>query len=312
MKINFEKEAAFLKQAADKVGKAGNKAAIAVKDGVQAISDKAQEASATMQEKSYEERLKKYNPLFPNQYKDADFNIPNLIRIVDDAVRKNIDVCEGAIGWCSKEKGVEVLHLYDEAIAFSELKFLPAATCDTVYYVDPFDRNRYISLESFFDTIQQSKLAELQHIAFSLGAKGYCVEMAENSKEFSSAKKSGAIKGIKGVNAQGSRELTVSTEKASNALARAEWSNSRKPVRPNLLWYANDDNVRNLIAMCCSENRMEMTSYTIELRSSSSATMSTSTAAKIDAAAGKMGVSSNFGATCANEYNKTMLFRLEF
>ena len=42
----------------------------------------------------------------------------------------------------AKEKGVEVLHLYDEAIAFSELKFLPAATCDTVYYVDLNDKQK--------------------------------------------------------------------------------------------------------------------------------------------------------------------------
>ncbi|MGM9619515.1 MAG: hypothetical protein ACI3W8_06765 [Oscillospiraceae bacterium] len=98
MKIDLQKSADSFKNAANAVGQAGRKAAAVVKDGVQVISDKAQEASASIQAKTLEDRVKKFNPIFPDQYRGADFNIPNLIQIVDDAVRKGIDVCEGAIG----------------------------------------------------------------------------------------------------------------------------------------------------------------------------------------------------------------------
>ena len=141
MAIDFKKGAGILKNAAGKVSEAGKKAVGAVQTGMQTMSDKAQQ-------QAYEERMKKYAPLFPDQYRNADFNIPNMIHIVDDAVRKGIDVCEGSIGWLSQEKGVEVFHLYDEAIGFSGLQFLPAAICDSVYYVDPFNRNCYISIDS--------------------------------------------------------------------------------------------------------------------------------------------------------------------
>lgn len=36
--------------------------------------------------------------------------------IVDDAVRRDIDVCEGSIGWLGKENDIEILYLYDTAI----------------------------------------------------------------------------------------------------------------------------------------------------------------------------------------------------
>ena len=65
------------------------------------------ESAKTISEKtkkdSYLRRLKKYNPLFLEQYKSEDYHIPNMIMIVDDAVRRGIDVCEGAIGWTNKE-----------------------------------------------------------------------------------------------------------------------------------------------------------------------------------------------------------------
>ena len=33
-------------------------------------------------------KLKKLNPIFPDKYKSKEFNLPNMIMIVDDAVRR--------------------------------------------------------------------------------------------------------------------------------------------------------------------------------------------------------------------------------
>jgi hypothetical protein len=277
-----------------------------VQTGIQTVSNNAQQ-------QAYEERMKKYAPLFPDQYRNADFNIPNLIHIVDDAIRKGIDVCEGAIGWLSQEKGVEVLNLYDEAITFSGLKFLPAAICDSVYYVDPFDRNCYISIDSYFSYIQQSKLAELQHIAFSLGVKHYWVEMVEMTTENKQTKSTSALKKIKGANAGVEAETNTSTVGQSKSLAEGSFTGARKPVRPMLCWYANDNNVKNLINMRCSDGADNaITTYTIELINSNAAMMSTSAAANIDMVAGKMGASCGFHAQSVREHNRKMIFKLEF
>ena len=51
--------------------------------------------------------MKQYNPLFPEEYFSDTFFVPNIIRIVDDAVRRDIDVCQGAIGWRENKKGTE-------------------------------------------------------------------------------------------------------------------------------------------------------------------------------------------------------------
>ncbi|MGM9619514.1 MAG: hypothetical protein ACI3W8_06760 [Oscillospiraceae bacterium] len=206
-----------------------------------------------------------------------------------------------------------MLHLYDEAIAFSGLHFLPAATCDAIYYVDPYDRNRYISLDCYFSTIQEAQLAELQHIAFSLGAKKYEVELAEVSK------KKSTFKGDIQLNAAGHGdghavvERDKSTETKNSSLAKATFASGRKPSRPYLLWYAHDNNIKNLIDMRCSEeNGSKMPTYEIRLNSSSVAVISTRTAAEIDAAAGKLGMKSNFSTQCATEHSKVMYLKLEF
>lgn len=78
-------------------------------------------------------KIKKYNPLFPETYMSEAFNLPNMIQIVDDAVRHGIDVCEGAIGWLNSESGMEVLHLYDEAVEMSRIQFVPNVECNAIY-----------------------------------------------------------------------------------------------------------------------------------------------------------------------------------
>lgn len=67
------------------------KKAIGVQNSVKDIMNKTKSDN-------YLRRLKKYNPLFLEQYQNEGFNIPNMIMIVDDAIRRDIDVCEGAIG----------------------------------------------------------------------------------------------------------------------------------------------------------------------------------------------------------------------
>lgn len=285
-------------------------AAKAAKDGIQIISDTAQKAAAKAREKQVEDRFKKYNPVFPNEYLGADFNIPNVIRIVDDAVRRGIDVCEGAMGWRSNEQGIEMFHLYDEAIALSNLHFLPAATCDTIYCVDPYNRNRYFSIDSYFAQIQKAQLAELEHIAFALGAKYYQVEM----KEEESKKKTRRTKGNINVAHYGSADVDMvqSDERSAKreALASVKFSSGRKPSRPTLCWFAHDDQIMNLINMRCSGST-GFERY-LEIRTSSAAAISTNAVAKVNAAAKSMKINCTFNVKDQNKCNSTVIYKVVF
>lgn len=304
---------------ADKVGDALGKVADV---GVGAAKI-AKSGAVGLVKKAVEERekslRKKLNPVFLEQYQMQGFNTPNMIMIVDDAVRKDIAYCEGAIGWRSTVKGMEVFHLYDEDIQTSQLTFIPTATCDTVYYVDPNDRNRYINLELYFDTMQESKLAELQHIAFSLGAKRYSVEMFDSHKKSESGKHSATALVNKAggkVDASEEQSFSQSSQSKKKSLANASFSGERKPTHPNLRWFIHDDNIRNLIAMRLQEDGSStITSYSIELKGSRFSSMSATTAAKIDAAVGKLasGKSSlNLQKKANEEINHSMVYRIEF
>ena len=109
MKINIDtkKGKETFTKVLQKTSDAGKKAVSDIQQGAKELSEKAKNDS-------YFRRVKKYNPLFPETYQSETFNIPNMIMIRDDAERRGIDVCEGAIGWLDNANGMEVLYLYDE------------------------------------------------------------------------------------------------------------------------------------------------------------------------------------------------------
>ena len=202
-KLDTQKSAEMLSGFLQKTSDLGKKAVSDVKESAQSLSEKtndlskkaladiqkgAQDLSEKNKQESYLRRLKKYNPLFPDVYQGPDFNCPNLIIIVDDAVRRGIDVCEGSIGWLETKGGTEVLCLYDEAVAFSGLQFVPAPTCDSLFYVDQFSRNRFVRVDCVFNKAHEERLAELKHVAHSLGAKRCTIEITESIRETSLSK----------------------------------------------------------------------------------------------------------------------------
>lgn len=68
-------------------------------------------------------------------------------------------------------------------------RFIPTATCDAVYYVDSFDRNNFINVNNLFERAHEERMAELEHIAYSLGAKRCSIELSEASSESGVKKK---------------------------------------------------------------------------------------------------------------------------
>lgn len=313
MAIDFRKGSDFLKSAAGKVGEASKNVANVAKDGVQSLTDKAQELSAQAKVKQVEELLRKFPPVSREEFAKRNFAMPQLIQIVDNTLKQEIAQYKGALGWSGKEDSVDVLHLYYASVTDSQIRFLPSATCDAVYCAHPFDKRCYIRLDNYFSYIQQAKLAELQHIAFSLGVKHYWVELVETTNQSDSLNTAVSLSGLKVAKGNAERATQSSTYSQSKSLAEMSFSESRDPQPPELHYFAQDENVKELVEMRCSADKKSMlTSYTIELSNSSSAAMSATTAAKISIAANKMGAGSSFQAQSAREQNSKMIFKMEF
>lgn len=297
-------------QKASVIGKdIGKKVADGVQTGTKTLVESAQSTS-------YSWRMKKYNPVFLKQYRCKDFTYPNMIAIVSDIDRRTVDVCEGAIGWMDSENGVEVLCLYDEFIPKSGIEFIPSAVRGDIYYVDRFQPKRYIRVDCVFSKAHEEKLAELEYIAYSLGAKSCSVEIVEMSSELeSSQKKLGAKLNLtKGSTAEGieNSNSRKSTSKMSGKTT-SYFEGSNQPKIPNLKWFAHDDSIRRLIEMRCDQEHT-IKSKVLELEGASSATMSQSTARSVDLAIAKIGgkVNMRMEHKAAEEHYSKLIYSVEF
>ena len=113
----FKSKASDLgKKATDEIQKGSKEALDWGKKAASEVQRNAKDFGEQTEKTLYEQRVRKYNPLFKEKFFDDSFHLPNVIQIVDDAVRRDIDVCEDAIGWTKKLNDVEVLFLYDEFV----------------------------------------------------------------------------------------------------------------------------------------------------------------------------------------------------
>ena len=280
-----EKFSNILQKASD----IGKKVADNVQKGTQALAEKAKVSQ-------HDYKMKKYNPLFPKEFKSKNFHLPNIIQIIDDATIRDIDVCQGAMGWRKKINGTEVLFLCDEAVKASGISFIPAVTCDAIYYVDNFDRNKYIKTDCIFSKAHEERMAELKHIAFALGAKKFTAEIVETEKvkEIDTKTSSGKVNvkanfavPEKNISAESNETLCLINEvqQQNNVQLSGKVSSvfegNDNPQHPNLKWFMHDDTIKGLIEMRCSQKNV-IKSEELILEGRSSATMSKTTACNLD------------------------------
>lgn len=312
MKINIEKSKNMMGEALEKATCISKKIAQDTKNQAVVIADKTQDTLKEI-------KTKKYNPLFLENYNSENFNLPNIIVIVDDAVRKGIDVCEGAIGWISNEKGVEVLNLYDEAIEKSNIEFIPAPVCDAIYCVDVNSRNKFINIENIFENAQAEKIAELQYIAHSLGAKEIFVEIYEEEKQEEKIKKDKKAKAnaeIKKIKIADGEEKYIVENKNMNKVQRsaeikASFEGSDTPVVPELKWFKTDENIKRLIDMRCNnQSKNIMKTQKIKLSGSSTHTISSKTAIALNSIIKRMKLACNINIQKEIIKEKTTTFML--
>lgn len=303
-----EKQKKFLNGMSDALQKAtelSKKAVDGLQKGAKTLSEKTQN-------NGYERRLKKYKPFFSKDLDAEDFRLPNIIQIVDEVVRKDVDVCEGAIGWTSVEKETEVLHLYEEETQRINVTFIPYMECNAIYYVDHFDNARYVKVDCIFSRSLDEKLAELKYIAHTLGAKQCTIEIEDKKAERKSV--------VWGIGGKLGRYSASDEQSASSGVGdrrrgriEAKFEGNDNPKKPKLKWFAHDDNIKRLIEMRCT-SRNSIKSETLELEGASSATMSLKMASAINSVMGNAGIktSLNLEKKAEEEQQSKMIFSVEF
>ena len=202
------------------------------------------------------------------------------------------------------------------------MQFIPAPICNAVYYVDHFNRNRYIQADCIFSRTLKEKIDELQHIAESVGAKRCIIDISESSKSSKSHNKSADLNAsadsendsVATASATVNYDCLSKTNTNQHGHIEAEFTGLRFPKRPTLKWFAYDDSIRNLVETCCSGKR-RVKKLTLTLSGSTSATMSQSIATAID------GVMNNtlhvkghasMKSQAKKEYQSDLLFYIEF
>lgn len=303
IKFDTEKVSSFLNKAKE----VGKNAAESAEKGAVALSEKVKEAS-------YQDRLKKYNPLFPEEYTAVGFILPHLITIVDEAVRRGIDVCEGAIGWRSVESETEVLHLYNTSTELKEIEFYPAAVSGATYYIDNFNPNRYINVDYIFEKAHEERLAELEAVAYALGAKSCTIQITETQQEANSLNRSanlgGKLVGVGKIGVKAENSSTAATAKSRAGTTTTIFEGHSNPQVPKLKWFADHENIKSLIQMRC-DTPSAIKSRSLKIYGASSATMTHNAAAAIDGLRGiKGGISMKSQAEV--EHSSELVFSVEF
>lgn len=292
----------------------GNEAANQAKKGMQVAQKAAEDTNRNLQ-------LKRLSPLFPDDYSAQDFTLPEMVVVADGTLRKDEEVCEGAIGWTGKAAQLSVVHLYKTFVKDSGITFFPSAKIDSVYMADPSNPQRYIDLGCFFSTIEDEKAAELIEIGRCLGAKKCSVETFEAEKQVSLKK--GDVKAKGKSKSPAKTEVDVSVEgsaeneqqKKCNTLSVQECPGSDTPQRPTLHWFANDTAITNLIdSFFDGRSDLNPTKVRREVSRSSSCTMNSKMAGKVDAALVKLGARLNFSidGEAKREERQTWTLEIEF
>lgn len=256
------------------------------------VADNVQKNAVALSEKAKAEylqrRLEKYNPLFAKEYRSKGFAFPSLIKLVENSAIQSIDVCDGAIGWREKSGDVEVLFLSVDFAANCGLTFFPAAVPNALFCTETYSPQNYVNVDRVFSKAHEEKLAELEHIAFSLGAKSCSIELVESEESSSSTSRDGQFS-IKMVKGSANDKSKQASGHSMSGRTITTFKGSDSPIRPTLKWFQNDHSILNLIEMRCSDkNAIE--SRQLILEGSSSMTMEQNKALGIDAIISKIGM----------------------
>ena len=278
------------------------------------VSDAVQKSTQSLKETAGEKaralELKSLQPIFPDSLSDANFLMPKFIRVVDrDKKYIESEVCQGSIGYNSDQKGLRIVNIFKDSLDSFGLAFYPDHEQE-FHYVDPCDRDRYISLDEYFAYIKIVRINELKKLAQDLGAKHFKVTYMEEQIAFSENK-------VK-VNAKGPATIDAShnsiEKKFTNIKIESESDfPGHPPIKPQLKYMQRDPSIQNLIAMRMDESS-PLLHEKFMLKLSNSSGLKETDAVKIDAVLKGLKVSGNatVASEAKNEARRYLEYEIEF
>ena len=310
-----------VKGVADLVDKAGKDITQALDqngDGKLDISDfhvfqaKNQAAQEENRRKADLERLK---PMFQEDFKEDEYVLPKMIRVAEiDKAHADSAACKGSVGFKTIMDDISMVTIFRDFIDNLGLSFYPDLE-NGVYYVDPCDRDNYIALDDYFAFMKTQRVAELQRIAQSLGAKHFRVI----SKERIEATSSNSVDAAASVKAMGQGGSAGYSHAASNSSMKSISIEGEMrfpghtPVKPELHYLKKEPSIINLIEMRMDPlSPLQHQHISIEMINSSG--MKVKDAGKIDAMFKAMKISghANILAEAQNEARRILEYEIEF
>ena len=287
-----------------------------IKDSVKsAVKDSSEKWSEKQEQLKREKELKALRPFFAEDAEAPGFSLPKLIRIAEmDAKHAESALCENSIGYIFGDSDLDIVTIYPDKVDLFDLKFYPDLDCG-LYYVDPNDRDFYISLDDYFNYLKVARVSELQKIAQDLGATHFRVVFKEHKKSFSANEAKGnvgmKIPGIGGGKA--ALEHHAKEEHLSKSEIAAEMiCIGHEPVEPELKYFRKDPQIQSLISLRMSDNPMQHQIYTLDL--SNSTGIKVKDALKIDAALKAMKIDGNatVSSEAQNESRRFFEYEIDF
>ncbi len=244
---------------AENISAAAKKAVASVKDSADA--------------RAQEQERKTLGPIFEDDLVGADFFMPKLIRITDmDRKHAESEVCRGSIGYKSTQKELTIVNIYKDKAELFGLTFFPDMERE-IYYVDPVDRNQYIALDDYFESLKVARINELQKIAQDLGARHFKVTYKEQQTAHvaKNGKGAGHVKGpVKAAAAVDVKHESSESSSFSVEIAAEMTCPGHAPKKPQLVYLQKEKSIQSLIDLRMDkESPLTHQKYTLKLSNSS-------------------------------------------
>lgn len=278
----------------------------AVKKGASYLKERTDEVARQLERNALQ-------PIFPTRtegavsLEDADFRLSQLIRIVPRGKRHaESTVCQGSVGYTADQKGLRVVHLFQDSVAAFGLTFYPDRDSE-LYYVDPSDPMAYIALNEYFGYLRLARINELKKLAQALGAKHFKVTYKEKRVSFTDQK---ATSHGKAAGASGDVTRRAKQELYDEIRVVAETGfTGHAPHKPQLKYLKQDKSIQTLVAMRMDPSSPLLREH-LELELCSTSGMKLEDAVKIDAIL--KGLKCVGNATVANEVQNEARRCLEY
>ena len=278
-----EVAAKALKQGSDYTAAAAEK----LKQGAEYIgeaADNAQEAYKNW----------RYRPIFADNLVHGDNAwLPEMLNIKNTDARTRVEGFSNVVGFdehCLEKPIVTILSSYASEM---DLEFMPTLAED-VYYVDPFDKHRYIQIDQYFATLEQERIEELISVAQDLGAKYIEISYSKDQSQSTGTKgeqsataktKKSTVDGSAGASAEHAQtERSVITVKKSMNLPGME------PKLPTLRHFKNDIEINSIIDRRLHKENAIKGDYRCELNFNTSSGIKASNAVNVEGALKKVGI----------------------